>query len=131
MTKAQERAFRLRHIILVVGILFTIAGIVWAILPLITNIETFIGLFGTPLIANSLVDGSELLYCLNVIFVIGIILLAQWAFLRPSKGWTIQTASVGKPLKTSVFAAALMATFLTTGFITLMLELPDWWQPGD
>jgi hypothetical protein len=34
------------------------------------------------------------------------------SFLRPSKGWTIQLTDVEKPLKTSVFAAALMATLL-------------------
>jgi hypothetical protein len=129
MTKAQEKAYRLRHIILILGILFTIAGIVWAFLPFWSGVDDFAGLFGTVLIINPLAQDSELFYCINVIFVFGIILLAQWAFLRPNRGWTIQTATVGKPLKTSVFAAALMATLLTTGFITFLLELPDWWEP--
>jgi hypothetical protein len=129
MTKAQDKAYRLRRTILVGGILFTIAGIVWAILPLLlSGFDDCAGLFGTPLIANSFAGNCETFYCVNVIFVFGIILLAQWGFLRPSKGWAIQTADVGKPLKTSVFAAALMATFLTTGFISLLLEFPNWWE---
>ncbi len=130
MTKAQKIAYRLRHIILVIGILFTIAGIIWAILPLFfSSIEDFAGLFGTVLLFNPLVDGSKLFYGINVVIVLGLLLLAQWAFLRPGKGWTIRMTTVGRPLKTSIFAAGLMATLLTTGFITFLLELPNWWEP--
>lgn len=129
MTKAQKMAYRLRHIILVVGILFTIAGIIWVFLPFfLSSAEAFAGLFGTVLIYHPFASDSELFYFINVVVVLGIVLLAQWAFLRPSKGWTIQMSTVSRPLKTSVFAAALMATFLTTGFITLLLELPNWWE---
>jgi hypothetical protein len=128
MTKTQAIAYRLRHIILVVGILFTIAGIIWAILPLLFNVENFAGLFGTVLIVNNLAQESELFYIINVVVVLGVILLTQWAFLRPGKGWTIRMATVGKPLKTSVFAAGLMAALLTTGFITFLLEFPNWWE---
>lgn len=35
----------------------------------------------------------------------------------------------GRPLKTAVFSAALMATLLTTGATALLLEIPDWWAP--
>jgi hypothetical protein len=34
----------------------------------------------------------------------------------------------GRPLKTSIFAAGVMAMLLTTGAIALLLELPNWWQ---
>jgi hypothetical protein len=129
MTKAQNIACRLRHIILVVGILFTIAGIIWAILPLLlSNAEDFAGLFGTVLILNQLATDSELAYGINVAIVIGLLLLAQWAFLRPGKGWTIRMATVGRPLKTSIFAAGVIAMLLTVGFVALLLELPNWWE---
>ena len=112
MTRNQEVAYRLRHIILAVGILFTIAGIIWAILPLVlSDNENFFGLLGTVLIMNPFSAESELNYAINVVIVIGLILLAQWAFLRPGKGWTVRMTTVGRPLKTSVFTAGLMATF--------------------
>ena len=126
MTKAQKIAYRLRHIILVGGILFTIAGIIWAILPLLlSSAEDFAGLVGTVLIYSR---ERELAYGINVLVVLGLILLAQWAFLRPGKGWTIRMVTVGRPLKTSVFAAGVIAMLLTVGFITILLELPNWWQ---
>lgn len=128
MTKAQTIACRLRHIILVVGILFTIAGIIWAILPLLSNAEDFAGLLGTVLIINILAGDSELAYGINVVIVVGLLLLAQWAFLRPGKGWTIRMVTVGRPLKTSIFAAGVIAMLLTVGFVALLLELPNWWE---
>lgn len=129
MTKNQQTAYRLRHIILVAGILFTTAGIIWTLLPFFFSLEDFAGLFGTVLIFNPLAAESGLIYGINVVVVLGIILLAQWAFLRPGKGWTVRMSTVGRPLKTSIFAASLMAMLLTTGLIALLLELPDWWQP--
>lgn len=129
MTKTQAIAYRLRHIILVVGILFTVAGIIWAILPLLlSSADDFAGLFGTVLIINKLAGDSELAYGINVVVVLGLVLLAQWAFLRPGKGWTIRMATVGRPLKTSIFAAGVIAMLLTVGFVALLLELPNWWE---
>jgi hypothetical protein len=129
MTRAQTIAYRLRHVILVAGILFTIAGIFWAILPLLlSNGEDFVGLFGTVLIINKLATDSKLAYGINVVIVVGLLLLVQWAFLRPGKGWTVRMAAVGRPLKTSVFAAGVIAMLLTVGFVALLLELPNWWE---
>ena len=128
MTKAQKIAYRLRHIILVAGILFTIAGIIWAILPLLSNNDDFAGLFGTVFIIHQLATDSELAYDINVVIVLGLLLFAQWAFLRPGKGWKVRMATVGRPLKTSVFAAGVIAMLLTVGFVALLLELPNWWE---
>jgi hypothetical protein len=128
MTKAQKIAYRFRHIILAGGILFTRAGIIWAILPLLLSGGedfNFAGLIGTVL---SIARESKPAYGINVVIVLGLILLAQWAFLRPSKGWTIRMVTVGRPLKTSVFAAGVIAMLLTVGFVALLLELPNWWQ---
>lgn len=123
MTRVQNTACRFRHIILVFGILLTIAGIVWAFAPVV-GIEAA-GLLGTVLAFST---GSKLIYGINVVIVLGLLLLAQWAFLRPSKDWTVRMTTEGRPLKTSVFAAGLMAALLTTGLISLLLELPNWWE---
>ena len=130
MTSAKEKAYKLRHLILVVGTIFTLAGIMWAFLPwILSDFDDYAGLLGTPLIVNNLAVDSELIYGINVIIVIGVIFLLQWLFLRSGKNWKIRLTTEGRPLKTSIFAAGLMATLLTTGGITLLLELPDWWQP--
>ena len=128
MTKSQKIAYRFRHIILAVGILFTMAGIIWAFLPLLSSAEDFAGLFGTVLIANKLASDNKSFYFINVVIVLGLLLLAQWAFLRPGKGWRIRMVTVGRPLKTSVFAAGVIAMLLTVGFVALLLELPNWWE---
>ena len=129
MTRFQGIACRMRHFIFVAGVLFTVAGIVWAILPFFSSLEDFAGLFGSVLILNAFAVDDEVFYGINLALVLGLVLLAQWAFLRPGKGFTVRMATVGRPLKSSVFVAGLMATLLTTGFIALLLELPDWWQP--
>jgi len=130
MTSFQEKAYKLRKLILVVGIIFTLAGITWAILPLIlSDYEDCAGLLGTVLIINYLAAESELFYGISVIAVLGVVFLAQWAFLRPGKNFKVRLTTDGRPLKTSIFAAGLMATLLSTGGISLLLEFPDWWQP--
>ena len=131
MTKAKTLAYRLRLLILIFGVGFTICGLTWVILPFFNDaldLDLF-GLLGTVLAPSPLVGDSELAYGMNLIFILGIFLLLQWAFLRPCKGWTIRLAAEGKPLKSTVIAAAVMAMLLTTGFVALMLELPNWWQP--
>jgi hypothetical protein len=89
----------------------------------------FFGILGTPLVFNRFVGEGKLGYGINVAIVLGILLLTQWAFLRPGKGWIAKMTRVGRPLKSSVIAAGVMSTLLTTGLITLILELPDWWEP--
>lgn len=134
MTQAQRRARRIRLGVLITGSLFTVAGLTWAVLPYLNEFfdlegeESFWGLMGTPL--SPIQFSSEYWnYTINLILVLGIVLLAQWAFLRPGKKFGIRMLTEGRPLKTSVFAAALMACLLTTGAVALILEIPDWWQP--
>lgn len=118
MTSAREKAYKLRHLILVVGIVFTLLGFTW----FLGN-----GLLGTVLVINQLAE-ERILYVVNAIIVIGIVLLLQWAFLRPGKNWKVRLTTEGRPLKSSVFAAAVMAMLLTTGAISLLLEFPNWWE---
>ena len=60
---------------------------------------------------------------------LGLALLGQWGFLRPRRGWTVQLATTGRPLRSAVIVAASMAMLLTVGLIALVLEMPDWWEP--
>ncbi|MBL7214817.1 MAG: hypothetical protein ISS71_03980 [Phycisphaerae bacterium] len=135
MTTAQDFAYRFRRWILSVGIIFTVAGFVWVILPFFNNMlgrsgddEAFWGLIGTPLAFFQFAGKSELCYLLDLAFVVGLLLVAQWVFLRPGKDWKVRLLTEGRPLKTSIFTAAMMSMLLTTGGIALLLELPDWWQ---
>ena len=130
MTSAQEKAYKFRHLILIVGIIFTLAGVTWAFLPLFVDMDDtgLMGIFGTVLVVNPVASDSKLAYAINTIIVIGLVLLLQWAFLRPGKNWKVRLTTEGRPLKTSVFAAGVMAMLLTTGLISLLLEFPDWWQ---
>ncbi len=136
MTAAQDFAYRFRRWILVVGVVFSVAGGIWAILPFFSdmfggegNDNSFSGLLATPLAFHQFAWKSELCYLLDLVVVAGLLLLAQWAFLRPGKDWKVRMLTEGRPLKTSIFAAAMMAMLLTTGAIALLLELPDWWEP--
>lgn len=132
MTSSQKMAYKFRRLILVVGILFTLAGLVWILLPLFREASGSgfrpMGILGTVLAINPVVSTNMLLYAFNVILVIGIVLLLQWAFLKPSKNWKVRLTTEGRPLKSSVFAASVMAMLLTTGLVSLLLEFPDWWE---
>ena len=132
MTSAKDKAYKLRLLILVFGIVFTLGGIIWALLPIFVDIDdssfSSMGILGTVLTVNAVAKDDRLPYAINTIVVIGIVLLAQWAFLRPGKNWKVRLTAEGRPLKSSVFAAALMSMLLTTGAISLVLEFPDLWE---
>jgi len=130
MTSAQEKAYKFRRLILVIGIIFTWAGITWAILPAFVDMDdtNLMGLFGTVLVCHPVASNSELAHTINTITVIGLVLLLQWAFLRPGKNFKVRLLGEGRPLKSSVLAASIMAMLLTVGLISLLLEFPDWWQ---
>ena len=131
MTRAKRRARRLRLLILLAGIVYTLAALFWMVCPYFNEdlfLEEFavFGLMGSPLGVDQ--DPSEIGYAVNIALVVGLILLAQWAFLRPSKAWTPRLTAHGRPLRPAVIVAAAMAMLLSVGLIALLLELPDWWE---
>jgi hypothetical protein len=130
MTSAQEKAYRFRRLILVVGIVFTLAGLTWAMLPVFFDMDdtNLMGLLGTVLICHPIGSDSRLGYAVNTIIVIGLVFLLQWAFLRPGKNFKVRLLDKGRPLRSSVLAASIMAMLLTVGLISLLLEFPNWWQ---
>jgi len=135
VTKARRKANGLRAILLVAGVLYTLAALAWLFLPAFDlDVEPMpAGLIGTPLgwfpgdtVPLGLSESQ--FYAALAALVVGLVLLAQWAFLRPGAGLPVRLAARGRPLRRSVIAAAAMAMLLTTGMIALVLEACDVWE---
>ena len=58
----------------------------------------------------------------GVLFV-GLILLAQWLFLRPRREWRTRLTESGRPMRTAVAVAAFMAMLLSVGLLLTLLEI--------
>ncbi len=65
------------------------------------------------------------------IFVLGPLLLAQWWFLRPRRGWRIQIIAEGRPMKLAVVSAGFIAALLTAGFIFVFIEIINLYEALD
>jgi len=138
MTRAQHTAHRLRHLILIVGILYTLVALLWMVLPLMPYMASGlfgddfepVGLGGTPLTVPLPDVDDWVHHAANALFIVGLLLLAQWAFLRPGRVWAPRLVETGRPLKSTVVTAAAMAMLLTIGLIALLLEVPNWWEPA-
>ncbi len=122
-TYSQRKADWFRRTILIVGILYVVGAVGWCFSPLIG--ENFMGVVGTPLVVVPINTTGEYAYLATGI--IGAILLAQWAFLRPRQGWRPQLLATGRPMKSVVIAASAMAMLLTIGGIWIVLEIGDGW----
>jgi len=64
-----------------------------------------------------------MIYGFNLAIFFGCMLLTQWFFLRPRRGWTLGLGETARPMKTAVVAAAFLAMMLTVGAILTVLEL--------
>ena len=127
MTRARRTAKGLRLTILILGIVYAAVAICWLISPYLPGRWQNAGLAGTPLgIADP--DSPPQYLALLALFL-GLLLLAQWAFLRPRQGRIEWLASPGRPLKSAVIVAGAMTMLLSVGLLALLLELPDWWTP--
>jgi hypothetical protein len=128
MTRAKEKAYRFRRAILIVGILYLLAAVAWAVFPLVGDSlckgSDFcpMGLLSTPLGPNPVADGPGA-YAAIVAVLLGLLLLGQWYFLRPRGAWSARLATEGKPLKSANIVAAAMAMLLTLGVISLVCEI--------
>lgn len=129
MTRAGRAAHKLRWLLLGLGIAFELLAVGFVLAPLF-NISVFAyepaGLLGTPFI---IADVDETGYFVLAIAVIGLLILAQWYFLRPSRLLAIRLTARGRPLTASVAVASAMAMLLTVGALALLLELFGVWVP--
>lgn len=124
-------ACRWRRVLLVLGLVYSLGAFGWLALPLIPESwrGDFMGagLLGTPLAISPFADGPTG-YAVLVFLVLGLLMLAQWAFLRPGPHLAARLALTGRPLRGSILAAGFMAMLLTVGFGALLLEILDQWE---
>jgi len=132
MTNNQQTGRRVRKLILILGCFYVVAALAWTAYPIFANrlvgTKDFApaGLLGTPL-GLGLLHESEGTYAVNAFFIVGVLLLAQWYFLRPRGAWVARLTTTGRPLRSSVLIASAMAMLLTLGAVAVVLELPDLW----
>jgi hypothetical protein len=129
MTRIAQTAYRLRTWLLIVGLLFELAALAWAVSPEWWQSPSGwepAGLLGTPLCLPDPPGWSA--YLLNVLIVVGLLMIAQWVFLRPRDLFAVRLTSGGRPLKSAVIVAAAMGMLLTLGLFALVLELLGLWQ---
>lgn len=60
---------------------------------------------------------------ITLLLFLGFILLTQWLFLLPRGNWRVHLAQTGRPMRTSVITAALMAALVSVGMGASLLDL--------
>jgi len=130
MTRASQIAHRWRRGLLVAGVFFELAAVIWILGPYLATFGDGdpAGVLGTPLCVPP-IQADEDEYLLNAGVLVGLLLLAQWVFLLPSRLLPIRLTARGRPLRSAVIVAAAMGMLLTLGAFTLVLELFDLWKP--
>lgn len=124
MTRGQRAATWGRRALLATGALLLIAGVFWLLAPLLYGPEVLPGLMGVI----GLYAESESLYSAVLAVYIGLFICTQWLFLRPRRQWTMRATMRGRPMKRSIFSAALIASILSVGLMATLLEIPGWWR---
>ena len=127
MTRWQERAYRLRRVVLVLAGLCLAAGLFWVFSPLFSNEA---GLIGVPIpwiISWIAGDSMGRPYLPDVLIFLGLFFAAQWFFLGPAKWWHINLAETARPMKRSVVIAACAAMLITVGFFATLLGPTGGW----
>ena len=137
--------YRLRWAILLIGLTSIATGLFWLFQGLLVHIEEIIpivpawftflltggeeGIFGEEGMLKDYEGRS-----IPITFFLGVILLAQWLFLRPRQDWQVKLAETGRPMKTARAVAAFMAMLLSIGVIATLLEIQtseDWLETID
>ena len=129
-------AYRLRWVLLVLALICLLAGLWWTAGPLLSGNEdegsTRIALpsvfLPTPWLAAFLGLDSEMNdYRAQLALFFGLLLVTQWMFLRPRRGWNVRMAETARPMKTALAAAAGMAAMLSFGALAVSMELLGAW----
>lgn len=137
MTRYQGIAYRLRWLVLIVGLLCLAAGVFWLTNPLWPQWEVFSGPMdigaglmgvmgwwfadqGTP----KLFDHG---YGPVLAGYLGVFLLTQWLLLAPRRDWQVRLARTGRPMKRAVISAGLIGAVLTVGLFATIMEVGGWW----
>ena len=123
MTRGQRAARWGRRSLLVTGVLLLLAGLTWVVFPLVAGRQA-VGLLGVIGFNSE----SSVVYAAVLMVYLGLFFCTQWFFLRPRKQWTMRQTLAGRPMKRSIFSAALIASLLSVGVAATLLEIPDWWR---
>lgn len=124
MTRSQRAATWGRRGLIAAGVLLLVAGIFWLLAPLIYGPEVLPGLMGVIGLSTE----SDTFYGAVVAVYLGAFFCTQWLFLRPRRQWTMRATLRGRPMKRSIFSAALIASVLSVGLAATLLEIPGWWR---
>ncbi|MCL4198607.1 MAG: hypothetical protein KJZ69_14060 [Phycisphaerales bacterium] len=124
MTRGQRAATWGRRALLATGVLLLVAGLFWMVAPLLYGPEVIPGLMGVI----GFYAESESLYSAVLAVYLGLFICTQWLFLRPRRQWTMRATLRGRPMKRSIFSAALIASILSVGLMATLLEIPGWWR---
>jgi len=128
MARLHEAAYRLRWVILVVGLLCLAAGILWLIPnnPVFRKTASF---WCTPAMLPADLPKSEVGGWLNISLYVGLFLITHWLFLLPGRGWRIRLAQTSRPMKRAMAGAGFAAMLLTVSLVATLLEIPNAWWP--
>jgi hypothetical protein len=119
----------LRWALLVLALSSLGAGLLWIAGPLLEGDVEEASVRAAPLsLLTGLSADSDAIYWLHLVLFLGLLLLTQWMFLRPRRGWTLHLAETGRPMRTAVVAAALMAMMLSLASVAALLELLGIWD---
>ena len=125
----------LRWVLLVLALMCLFAGLWWTAGPLLSgdHDEGSVRLaplvfLPTPWLAAFLGIDSEFQdYRVQLALFLGMLLVTQWMFLRPRRGWKVLVAEAARPMKTAIAAGAFMAMMLSFGAIAISMELFGVW----
>ncbi len=130
-------AYRFRWVLLVLGLACLLAGLGWIAGPLLFGDAENGGVAMAPIIwwlPNALLnfvlddDSESTTYAIHLAIFLGGMLLTQWMFLGPRRGWTVRLGETARPMRTAVVAAAFMAMMLSLGGAATLLELVGLWD---
>jgi len=124
MTRHQSIAYRLRWLLLIVGLTALAGGI--AFLARIEPLEGDAGLAFTPAMIPGIGD-DEPGYWWNFALYLGVFFITQWLFLCPRGSWRIQMHDTGRSMWASILTAAFIAMVLTTAGVATLMEIPNKW----
>ncbi|WP_432800145.1 hypothetical protein [Poriferisphaera sp. WC338] len=139
MTRYQQKAQRLKWVILVAGSISFLTGLFWTLGPYFNmgkflGVEWITGTYMTPIspimstffgVTNPLhlPDWAPyLLYSFDLLLFWGLFLLLQWCFLQPGKRWAVRQAKWGRPLKKAIWTAAFMSMLISAGILFALFD---------